>query len=645
MSADTSAEAKPPSLADLSLEALMEIEVPKVYGASKFEQRITEAPSSVTVVNADQIKRFGYRTLADILRSVPGFHVSYDRNYAFLGARGIDLGDFNSRVLLLVDSHRVNNNLTDGAFIDTAAILDVDLIDRVEIIRGPGSALYGNNAFFGVINVVTRTGKQLQGAEVSGEYGGFDTYKGRATYGKLFPNGVQLLVSGTYYQSEGADRLFYEEYNTPAQNNGVAEGLDDDTFASFFATLSYADFTLQGAFNRREKGNPTAQYLTTFNDARLRTTDERSYVNLKYAHSFPDVVDVVAQVYYDHNGYEIGYPLGSPVATSFFEEHQTGEWWGAELQFNKRVWERHLITLGAEYRDDFQQNQRVADPATGEIYTDVQQNRQSYGVFLQGDFAVVTNLHFSAGARYDQYGDFDPAFNPRLALIYHPLDGSTIKVLYGTAFRAPNFLELSDPRFQDISPEEITTYELVYEQEIIKPLRSSVSLYYNRMDDLIVFQSGSFTNLDVDCRGLELALEGSWLNGIRCRASYAMQHSENRSFKADLSDSPEHLVKASLSVPLMKEKIFAGLEYHYTSGRHTYYTTTTGETLPGANAADFGVFNLTLFSQNLLKNLDCSASIYNLLDCEFDDPASRFHIQDTLASDGRSFRFKLTYRF
>jgi iron complex outermembrane receptor protein len=354
---------------------------------------------------------------------------------------------------------------------------------------------------------------------------------------------------------------------------------------------------------------------------------------------------VVAQVYYDRNTYEIGYPFGDPVATSFFEEQQAGEWWGAELQLNKRLWERHLVTLGAEYRGDFRQDQVVSDPATRQVYTDIHRDRQSHGVYLQGDFAVVTNLHFNAGVRYDQYGDFDPAFNPRLAAIYHPFVGSTLKALYGTAFRAPNFQELSDPRFQDISPEEITTYELVYEQELIKHLRSSVSLYYNQMNDLIAFQSGSFTNLDVDCGGFELALEGNWPKGVRCRVGYALQRSENRTYDADLTDSPEHQIKASLSFPMFGDKIFGGLEYQYTSARHTYYTTTTGATLPGADVADFGVLNATLFTQNLVKNLEFSASVYNLLDCKYSDPASRFHTQDMLAQDGRTFRLKLTYRF
>src|ERR1017187_2245519 len=229
-------------LTSLSLEALMNIEVRTVSGASKFEQKVTEAPSSVTIITADEIKRYGYRTLADVLESVQGFYVSYDRNYSFLGSRGVNLGDYNSRILLLVNGHRLNNNRTDGAAIGTDFILDVDLIDHVEIIRGPSAVLYGNNAFFGVINVITRQGKQVDGAEVSAEYAQYDSYKSRVTYGKLFTNGVQLLLSGTYYDSAGPDRLFYKEFNTPDQNNGVAQNMDGDSSGSFFGSLGYADF-------------------------------------------------------------------------------------------------------------------------------------------------------------------------------------------------------------------------------------------------------------------------------------------------------------------------------------------------------------------------------------------------------------------
>src|SRR5512133_148263 len=248
-------------LTELPLERLLELDVPKVSGASKFEQKTTEAPSSVTVISGEEITRYGHRTLADVLQSVQGFNVSYDRNYSFLGSRGISLGDFNSRVLLLVDGHRVNNNLTDGAFIGNEFILDIDLVDRVEIIRGPASVLYGNNAFFGVINVITRPGKQLNGFEVSGEYGSFDAFKGRVSYGKAFTNGIEFLLSGTLYGSAGADQLFFPEFDTPDQNHGIAQGLDGESYGSLFGSIAYHDFALESAFIQRTKDNTTAQFL------------------------------------------------------------------------------------------------------------------------------------------------------------------------------------------------------------------------------------------------------------------------------------------------------------------------------------------------------------------------------------------------
>jgi iron complex outermembrane receptor protein len=250
--------------------------------------------------------------------------------------------------------------------------------------------------------------------------------------------------------------------------------------------------------------------------------------------------------------------------------------------------------------------------------------------------------------RYDQYGEFDPAFNPRLALIYNPVEKSTIKVLYGTAFRAPSFYEITTSDHV-LKPEEITSYELVYEQEIGRHLRSSLSGFYNQMNDLLVFSSGTFANFDAETKGVELALSGSWASGIRGRASYSFQDTENSSVAWEMPDSPNHLVKFNLSVPLYREKIFAGVEFQYDSNRRSLHNQSdpiSGQvTVQGENAAGFGVVNLTLFSHNLVKNLEFSASVYNLLDCKYTDPASRFHLQDNIERDGRSFRLKLTCRF
>jgi outer membrane receptor for ferrienterochelin and colicins len=631
----------PKDLTELPLEALMQMEVPNVFSASKYEQKATAAPSSTTVITSDEIKRYGYRTLADVLASVQGFYVSNDRNYAFLGARGLNLGDFNSRILLLVNGHRVNNDLNDGAFIDTAFILDVDLIDRVEIIRGPGSVLYGNNAFFGVINVITRTGKQVGGGEVSGMYGSYDSYSGRVTFGNQLTNGLQYLLSGTYFNRDGPDNLFYKEFNTPSQNNGIAHKLDDDGFGSFFGSVNYSDFTLEGAYIDRQKGNPTAQYGTVFNDPRLRTDDDRSYATLKYAHKFPDIVDVSANVYYDQSDFSIGYPFSS----AFLKEKQTGQWTGAEVQVDKKFGDRLILTVGEELRYDFNQSRRVVDASTGNPAIDVHMHRYNYGVFAQGDIAVFTNLHVNFGVRYDKYEHFNDSVDPRVALIYNPFEQSTFKFIYGTAFRDPNFLELSAPTFQGISPEKITSFEGVYEQGIGRNLRSSLSGFYNRMDDLIDFQNGSFTNFNADTLGLEMALEGKWENQIRTRLSYTLQHTENRSSDAGLPNSPMHLVKFNVSAPLLRDKIFAGLEFQYTSSSHTVFSDLSGNTFAGPDTSGYATVNFTLFSQNLVKNLDASVGVYNLLDNQYSVPSTRFHIQSAIQQDGINFRLKLTYRF
>ena len=120
---------------------------------------------------------------------------------------------------------------------------------------------------------------------------------------------------------------------------------------------------------------------------------------------------------------------------------------------------------------------------------------------------------------------------------------------------------------------------------------------------------------------------------------------ENQSRRRSLPDSPANLIKVNFSVPVIKNKLFASLELQYTSQRSTYFTTTTGQTLPGADVNGYSVVNFTLFSQNLIKNLDVSASIYNLLDEHYADPATASHLQSQIPQDGRSFRLKLNYRF
>ena len=255
------------------------------------------------------MKKYGHRTLADILRSAPGLHVSYDRNYSFLGVRGFNLGDSsNNRVLLLWTA------IASTTACPTARISAPNFSWTLTSLTASKSSaapapVYTATTPSSASSTSSRAGPRLNGVEVSGEAGSFDTFKGRISIGKQFTNGLELLLSGSILDSGGDENLFYKEYNTPANNNGIAHDADADASKNFFGSVSFHDFTLQGAWALREKNNPTAQYLADFNDNRLQTSDERSYASLKYAHEFPDIVDVTAQVYYDRHDLAIEEPF------------------------------------------------------------------------------------------------------------------------------------------------------------------------------------------------------------------------------------------------------------------------------------------------------------------------------------------------
>jgi outer membrane receptor for ferrienterochelin and colicins len=206
-------------LPEMSLEDLMRLDAGRVFGASERLQPVTEAPASVSFITAEDIARYGYRTLADILRGVRGMWVTDDRNYSYLGTRGFGIpGDYNSRVLLLVNGHRVNDNIYGQAEIGAEFGIDPALFERVEIIRGPASSLYGNSAFFAVVNVITKSGASLDGTSLTVEDGTLGTRLARASAGQRLASGLDVAVAGTYEQSVGVNQLFFPAYDSPATN-------------------------------------------------------------------------------------------------------------------------------------------------------------------------------------------------------------------------------------------------------------------------------------------------------------------------------------------------------------------------------------------------------------------------------------------
>src|SRR6185295_8698262 len=272
----------PQQLADLDLEDLMKIRVQRVFGASERLQPVTEAPSAVTIVTADEIARYGCRSLAEILGGVRGFFVTNDRNYSYLGARGFGRpGDYNTRVLLLVNGHRINDNVFDQAYIGAELGIDVAMFDRVEIIRGPASSLYGTSAFFAVVNVITRSGASIHGVALEAGAGTLGSQLARGSFGRQFANGVDIAASGTYEQSRGVDRLYFPAFDAAGTNQGIAEDLDGEQLGEVYGRFKLRDLTVTATQGQRHKVVPTASFFTVFNSQapREQTTDQHSMID------------------------------------------------------------------------------------------------------------------------------------------------------------------------------------------------------------------------------------------------------------------------------------------------------------------------------------------------------------------------------
>ena len=294
-------------LTKMSLEQLMELPVLTVVTASKREQKTTEAPAQATVVTADDIRAYGYRTLADVLRSVPGFYTTYDRSYSYVGVRGFGRpGDYGGRTLLLLDGHRMNDPLYDTAAIGTEFILDVDLIERVEVIRGPGSALYGNNAFFAVVNVITKRAARLENVEISAEAGTYDTYKGRLTYGARTSQGTEVVASASGFRSQGNPSLYYADYDSPETANGVVRDGDGERIRERLRQPAPGGLTFEAAYVARDKDNPAPQYGTVFGMP-VHTFDERGVLEGRYERALRDNLQAIARIYYDWYEYRGDY--------------------------------------------------------------------------------------------------------------------------------------------------------------------------------------------------------------------------------------------------------------------------------------------------------------------------------------------------
>ena len=637
------------SLSDLSLEDLMKLDDGQVFGASERLQPVTEAPASVSFITADEIKRYGYRTLAEILRSVRGMYVTDDRNFSLMGVRGFAKpGDYNSRILLLVNGHRVNDNLFGQAEIGAEFGLDPATFERVEVIRGPASSLYGDSALFAVVNVITKTGASLGAPAVAVEGGTLGSGLVRGTMGKV-AHGVDVAVAATYEDSRGRKTIYYPAFDTPETNNGIAENLDGEGTKQFYSRLAFKDLTFTGTFGTRQRDVSTASFGTIFNEQELReqTTDRHALLDAQYAHSFSGS-RVTLRASYDRYSFDAAYPLAEPGQPQPNVLEAAGL--GTRVTFSGGVTRalpgRQTLRAGAEYINNLHQDQmaRYTDPAF-EVLNSLQSSEQ-FAMYAQDEVKIAPWLILNGGLRYDNYEEFDRT-SPRAAVIVMPSPTESFKYLFGRAFRAPNASELNTAYYGDsvlnLRPESIDTHEVVWERYTNDWLRTAASVYWYKAEELITTISDpstlttvSFVNQrEVRAKGVELEAQMRLRGESRALVSYALQHAAEQDTGVELTNSPRHVAKARISLAGPTRGSFISAEGEYWSSR---------KTVVGTEVEGSAVVNLT-WTQPLGRTAELFATVRNLFDAEYADPASDQHRQDVIPQNGRTARIGIRWTF
>ncbi len=636
------------NLLEMDFEQLLDVEVSEVYGASKVQQKTTQAPSSVSIISAKDIKKFGYKTVGDAVASQSGFYTYYDRNYQYLGVRGFGrAGDYNTRILLMVDGQRMNDNIYDAASVGTDFPVDLALVEHIEVIRGPGSSLYGTSAFFAVINVITKDTKEFENGMLSAQLGSFSTDKESFVLSRTFDNGTNLLVSASRYHSVGQD-LYFKEFDAPETNSGKTKGLDADSYENLFIKGSFGDFKVQALLNKREKSLPTAAWGMEFNDPQALTIDEHGYLGIKHDKHLNDTWQVSSQIAYNHYHYEGRYPYEEEGEIVVYKDDTPGSWIDGNIDVKYTPDENNQWLFGTYYYKNIEQNMKYFY-GDNEIINKVDITTDSYAFYLQNIYKYTDKLTFTSGLRYDDYETFGTTLNPRLAAIYqlHPL--TSLKLLYGQAFRAPNIYERlyadggdSQKENPDLNPETIQTYEIVLEHYFKNSDSLTLSGFYYKIDDLITQVEDTdelliYQNVDkVKSKGLELAYKKSFKNGLKTGVNYTYQYSIDSKTNQTLSNSPRHIGNLMASMPLFDEKYNLATTLQYSASR---------KNPEGEKLDDFVVANVTITGDDIIKGVDISASIYNLFDTEYASSPGEEHEMREIMQDGISASLRATYRF
>lgn len=569
--------------------------------ATGISQPISKAPAVASVITAKDIKTMGATDIDEILETVPGLHVSYNASgYAPLYVfRGVFSGE-NPQVLMLINGTPITN-LYLGDRNQAWGGMPVNAISRIEVIRGPGSAVYGADAFAGVINIITKNASEIDGLTAGARYGSFNTKDIWINYG-LSTQQLNLAASVEVHDTDGqAERIDSDAQSFLDSISGTNASLAPHGVnlnrknMDGRIELNYGHYTFRaGAQLRREGGLGVG--LAQALDNRGEVSSNRYNADLSYENSnVTDNFGIKAAASFLQTTQEVDkdlvvFPPGSqgpfflpgvvPPTPAFppfpqgvignpevFERHYRSNIVGTYRGFND-----HEMQVGAGYyygdvyKTEEEKNFGI-DPSTGlpilpgSGLIDVsdtplvflpEDNRENSYVFVQDVWNFANDWELTAGVRYDHYSDFGDTVNPRLALVWSTSHNLTSKFLYGEAFRAPSFAETrvqSNPAVlgnPNLKPETLKSYEIAFNYRPTFDVNIDLNLFYYEWDDIIQFvpdASGTARTAQntgkQNAHGLELELHWDITDHFSVLTNYSWQDSEDENNNADAANAPE----------------------------------------------------------------------------------------------------------
>lgn len=650
---------------ELSLEELLTI---KVITATGSEQKITEAPATMLVITSIQIAERGYQQLEDLLRDIPGVDLihTYGQAPSFITFRGM-YGDENRRILFMIDGLTENSLM--GSYEMAGPAYSLHNVERIEIIWGPASALYGANAFSAVINLITKKGASINGLHYQKGYGTFNTTVENVMLGVKKSN-IDLSLSGSLFNSDGPRFINrHPQYSNSYVNNAWSfNGNVVYTIKKFKTTFGARAYQTPGGTGEflgsptKLLGLPSPGNQNTgkggiiqseFNgekSSHAETFSRTAFFSIEYTPN--SKLKLLAKGQYRETGLSdksyvyINFPGTAFLIKSFFAFYANRI--GNEISANYHLMKNQILSAGFQYsQDNLERGFRgvISDsrfdtiqhiPVTN-IYATfkpreytIQHNTGAYLQYVLHTFFLrKTNL--TIGGRYDNNSVYGTSINPRVGLNNQPHEKITFKLLYGSAFRAPSNFELytalgakiANP---DLKPEKIQTYEANIIYTPIKVVLLQANLFQNQLTDIIIpdilIGGGKVQNKNTgtaSIKGIETKMDIIPSKSVSVFLNFTYQEGKQNNGTVESSIPNIAKVKGNIGFSIhLAELSTISLITNWVGDR------SVPPTNPIAKVNGYFISNLVLSTKKLVDNrVSASLIIRNLFNQNYLDPGIR----------------------